>query len=417
MMMTHTVKPTGYTSDAIVIGGGPVGSYAALNLAKLGVKVTVFEEHPEIGLPSHCAGHLSIRSLRRMGLYPLPNGIVENTFSVANFYSPAGTKLSIHLSQPVTASINRAQFDKYLAEQAENAGASFALNTRVQSLIMADNFVKGVNIQRNGVRDEKAGSKITVDAEGISSRLLRQAGLEALKAEGLVYAVEANVENVQDIELDTVEVYLGKAYASGLYGWLIPKRDGSAKVGLGTNKGNPRECLHRLMFKHPAASKRLSKAKITQISYHAISLGGPIKKTYTNGFLAVGDCASQVKPTTGGGVIFGLACAKKASQTAIEALQQGNVSSGALQVYQKRCSDLLSFDFKVMLRLRRFLNSLSDEKVDEMLRVCGKLGVDKALRNEDEIDFQGKMIIKALGKPAMMAAIAYFALLYLSANP
>ncbi len=417
MMMTHTVQPTGNTPDAIIIGGGPVGSYAALNLAKLGVKVTVFEEHPEIGLPSHCAGHLSIRSLSTMGLYPLPKGIVENTFCTANFYSPAGTKFSLHLSRPVTAALNRARFDQYLAGQAEAAGARFVLNARVQSLIIADGFVKGVNIQRNGGKEEKAYSKITLDAEGISSRLLRQAGLTALKPEGLVYAVEAEVENVQDVERDAVEVYLGKNYAPGFYGWLIPRLDGTAKVGLATNKGNPREFLHQLMSKHPVASKQLGKAKITQIGYHAISLGGPIDRAYANGFLAVGDCASQVKPTTGGGVIFGLTCAKIAAETASEAIKQGDVSSDFLQVYQKRCSDLLSFDFNVMLRLRRFLDSLSDEKVDEMLRICGKLGVDKALSDVDEIDFQGKLMLKVLGKPSMLAAMAYFAMLYLSANP
>jgi flavin-dependent dehydrogenase len=171
------------------------------------------------------------------------------------------------------------------------------------------------------------------------------------------------------------------------------------------------------MTKHPVASKQLNKAKITQIGYHAISLGGPIRRNYGNGFLAVGDCASQVKPTTGGGVIFGLTCAKIAAQTAGEALKQGDVSSNALQVYQKRCSDLLSFDFSVMLRLRRFLDSLSDEKVDEMLRTCRKLGVDKALSDVDEIDFQGKLMLKVLGKPSMLAAMAYFAMLYLSAKP
>ena len=57
--------------DVAIIGGGPVGSYAALHLAKKGIPVTVYEEHPEIGLPSHCAGHISIRSLKTMGLYPL----------------------------------------------------------------------------------------------------------------------------------------------------------------------------------------------------------------------------------------------------------------------------------------------------------------------------------------------------------
>jgi len=88
-----------------------------------------------------------------------------------------------------------------------------------------------------------------------------------------------------------------------------------------------------------------------------------------------------------------------------------------LKVYQQRCDDLTRFDFCVMLRLRRFLNSLSDEKLDEMLRVCRKLGVDKALRDVDEIDFQGKMLLTVLRKPAMTAAFLYFGLIYLSTNP
>lgn len=416
-MISQTVQPTGSTQDAVIIGGGPVGSYAALNLAKLGVRVTVFEEHPEIGLPSHCAGHLSIRSLRNMGLYPLPNDIIENNFNTANFYSSTGTKFSLHLSRLVTTALNRARFDKYLADQAITAGARFILNTRVQSLITADGCIKGVSIKQDGKKEEKSFSKIILDAEGISSRLLRQGGLTTLKPKGLVYAVEAEVENVQDVESSAVEVYFGKAYAPGFYGWLIPKLDGTAKVGLATNEGNPHEFLRALMSKHPIASKQLSNAKITKIGYHAITLGGPIDRSYGNGFLACGDCASQVKPTTGGGVIFGLMCAKIAAQTSSEALRQGDVSSNFLQIYQKRCSDVLSFDFSVMLRLRRFLDSLSDEKMDEILRFCGRLGVDKALSDIDEIDFQGKLMLKLLGKPSMMVAMAYFVLLYLTANP
>ena len=131
----------------------------------------------------------------------------------------------------------------------------------------------------------------------------------------------------------------------------------------------------------------------------------------------MGDCASQVKPTTGGGVIFGLTCAREAADVAAQALKNGDTSANSLQAYQKRCDDLLNFDIKVMLRLRRFLDSLSDEKLDEMLRVCGKLGVDKALSDVDEIDYQGKMLMSVAGKPAMWAALAYFGLLYLSANP
>jgi flavin-dependent dehydrogenase len=46
-------------TDVAVVGGGPCGSFAALTAAKLGANVTVFEEHEEIGVPSHCAGHFS----------------------------------------------------------------------------------------------------------------------------------------------------------------------------------------------------------------------------------------------------------------------------------------------------------------------------------------------------------------------
>jgi digeranylgeranylglycerophospholipid reductase len=412
-MMAQTFQ----SADAVVVGGGPVGSYAALNLAKLGAKVTVFEEHSTIGVPSHCAGHISIKSLRSMGLYPLPKGIVENTFCAANFHSPLGSKFSIKLSCPVTLALNRARFDQFLANQAQNAGASLVLGSRVQSLLLLDGSVKGVNIRKADGSDEKVYSKIVLDSEGISSRLLRQAGLKVLKTSALVYAVEAEVDTVQDVELDAVEVYFGKSYAPGFYAWLIPRPDGSAKVGLATNHGDPREYLKRLMSKHPVASKQLIKAKITHVDYHAITLGGPISKSYADGFLAVGDCASQVKPTTGGGVIFGLTAAKVAAEVASQAIALNDVSSNVLQTYQKRCDELLKFDFRVMLRIRRFLDSLSDKRLDEMLRVCGKIGVDKALRDVDEIDFQGRMLLTAVKKPSILVALTYFGLLYLSANP
>jgi geranylgeranyl reductase family protein len=404
-------------SDAIVVGGGPVGSFAALNLARLGAKVTVFEEHAAVGSPSHCAGHLSIRGLRNLGLYPLSGKIVENTFSMANFYSPMGTKLSVRLARPVTCAVNRTFFDGHLAEKAEAAGVRYCLSSRVRSLLIDNGFVKGVNVEQKDTTEEKVSAKIVVDAEGISSRILRQTGLSTLNRGRLVYAVETEVENVKNVELDAVEVFLGKNYAPGLYAWLIPRLDGTAKVGLATKTGNPKEFLQRLMLKHPVASKQLGTAKITRIAFHPISLGGPISKAYSNGFIAVGDAASQVKPTTGGGVIFGLTCAKIAAKVASEAIRRNDVSSNYLQLYQKRCGDMLGFDFNVMLRIRKFLDALSDERVDKALRFCATLGLDKTLLNIEEIDFQGHTLLKILNKPAICVALAYFLMLYLSANP
>jgi len=229
--------------------------------------------------------------------------------------------------------------------------------------------------------------------------------------------VEAEIENVKDVASDAIEVFLGKNYAPGFYGWLIPRLDGTAKIGLATRTGNPKEFLQRLMLKHPVASKQLCNARITRMAFHSISLGGPITRAYADGFLAVGDAASQVKPTTGGGVVFGLTCARIAAEVADEAIRRNDVSANFLQLYQKRCIDTLGFDFGVMLRVRRFLDSLSDEKIDYALRVCSKLGIGKALEDAEEIDFQGKMLLQLLKKPAVTPTLAYFLILYLSSNP
>lgn len=404
-----------FFSDAIVVGGGPCGSFAALNLAKLGVDVNVFEEHARIGVPCHCAGHLSIKGLKLLGLHPLPSEIVENVFYGAIFHSPKGRSFHVRFSSPVTCAVNRVLFDKYIAKMAEKAGAHYFLNSVVESVIIKNGFAKAV-IVRRGKAEEKFSAKVVVDAEGISPKILRQAGLVAFNRRMLVKAVEAEVENVQGLETDMVEVFLGRDYAPGFYAWLMPKGDGKAKVGLAARNGNPRELLQRLMLKHPTASKKLRSAKILQTSFHSITLGGPIPKTFSNGFLVVGDAASQVKPTTGGGVIFGMTCAKIAAEVAYEALRKNAFSSDFLCMYQSRCKKTLGSNVKFMLRIKKMLDALPDDKIDDAVDFCAKIGLDKALQNFEDIDFQGRSFLCVLWNPRMPIALSYFLLSYLFAN-
>jgi digeranylgeranylglycerophospholipid reductase len=402
-------------SDVIVIGGGPCGSFAAANLAKLGVSVTVFEEHAEIGVPSHCAGHLSIGGLKNLGFCPLPAEVVENTFCGAVFHSPADKQFSVRFASPLTCAVNRTLFDKHVAEMAESAGARYCLSSRVESLIVEQGIVRGVVVKENG-RNERYSAKIVIDAEGVTSKILKQVGLPALDSRMVVKGVQAEVENVEDVESDTVEVFLCNDYAPGFYAWLMPKHNGKAKVGLAAKAGNPKKMLQKLMTEHPAASRKLSKSRILKTAFHPITLGGPIPKPFSNGFLAVGDAASQVKPTTGGGVIFGMTCAKAAAEVAVESLRHNDLSSKFLDAYQRRCEDLLGFDVGVMLRIRRILNAMSDSKIDRGIGFCAKLGIENVLQKVEDIDSQGKSLLRALRNPRMLPALFYFAYLYLSAN-
>lgn len=400
----------------LVIGAGPAGSYTAYNLAKHNINTTVYEEHGEIGAPAHCAGHLSIKSLNQLGLLPLPKRIVENTFRGATFHSSKGREFSLRFLEPVTCTVNRELFDKHLAQEAMNVGTNYSLETRVKYLLTEDSTIKGITITREGKSTTEAAD-LVIDAEGITSRLLRQTNLHPPNPHMIISGVEAQIENARNIEPDTVEVFLGREYAPDFYAWLIPLGDGRAKIGLGAKRGNPKQLLNQLMTKHPSASKKLSKARIIKTAYHPITLGGPLQRTCANGFLTVGDAASQVKPTTGGGVVLGLTCAQIAAETIRNAVQNRDFSHAQLSEYEQRCRDQLRFDVNIMLRIRRLLNSLSDEKTDEIIRICSELRLDESLQNVSEIDFQGKTLLMAMRDPRSWPILLYFLFTYVSANP
>ena len=392
-------------TDIVVVGAGPAGSFAALTAAKMGAEVVVCEEHLEVGFPCHCPGHISIKGLDKLGLH-VPEKIIENRISGAVFYSPSGNEFRVKLSLPVTYVINRALFDKHLAQLAERAGAKLLLGTRVGELLFDNDSVSGVTLKGR----EHLNSKVVVDAEGCASTLLRQIGLRTFDRSLTVSAVNGELSHIDGLETDTVEVYLGQKYASGLYAWIIPKGDGSAKIGLATKTGNPREHLKLFLDKHPKARKKAKFNDVKNLSYHLIPLGGPINKTYHNGFLAVGDAASHVKPTTGGGVIMSLTCAKIAGETAYQAKEQGDFSENFLTCYQQRWQKAIAFDMAVMRKLRLMLNQLSDSQIDRIVSLCSELRLDEALQGFKDLDFQGRALLPILRSPSALTVAFYFLL-------
>jgi len=401
-------------ADIVVVGGGPCGSFSALTAAKLGAEVVVCEEHKEIGVPTHCSGHVSLRGLERLELR-LPQEIIENEIKGAVFYSPLGEEFGVRCAFPVILVVNREALDKHLSDLAMRAGVQYLLESRAESFFLDSGFIAGVTVRRRGSKETLRG-RVVIDAEGCSSILLKRVGLQTLDRSMVVNAVHAEVDWVGNVSLDTVEVYLGRKFAPGFFAWIIPRKDSSAKVGLATKKGDARAYLRQFMRDHPIASKKLNKSKITRLSLHPIPLGGPIPKTYSNGLLIVGDAASQVKPTTGGGIIFGLLCSKMAGEVAYQAVKNHNYSENFLSRYQSRWKKAVGFDMMVMRQTRKLLNHLTDEKTDKIIRLCAKLGVDKGLEEVKDLDFQGKLLIRLIQHPATSIAALYFFLTSLTSS-
>lgn len=393
--------------DVIVVGAGPAGAFSAYHAAKLGAEVEVHEEHTESGISPHCTGHVSLAGLKQLDL-KLPRNLVENEIRSAIFHSPSNQHFAVKFSSPVTCVINRERFDEYLREKALEAGVRIVYNSHVRSLTAKKDSIIGVAAEtRKGV--EESRSKVVINAEGVSSILLKRAGLPSPNSRLTVKGIEADVDRIMDIELDSVEVFLTREFAPGLFAWIVPRSDGSAKIGLGTEKGNPVDCLRRFIHKNPIARLRLKGSHLTRIVCHPISLGGPISKTFHNGLLIVGDAASHVKPTTGGGIVMGLMGAKIAGEVAALSINK----KLELSTYERLWKKKFGLDMTIMKQLRLLLNRLSDKKLDHLIDISNRIGLNESLRKMINIDFQGKSLIRAATDPRVLAKGVYLSVVTL----
>ena len=386
--------------DVAVVGCGVSGASSALAAAKDGVSVAIFEEHPKIGYPSHCSGHIGIESFKQYGL-SIPSSLIENEIKGAILNAPSGDRVVLHRSAPVTWVINRAKFDQYLASLAIKNGAILNLNSRVDGIGRSDHTMK------LRMRDGDVSCRMVIDAGGCGAPISRLMNTFRQDVRKFVNSAQVYVENIADIDPDFVELYFGQHFAPGFFGWIIPRRDGSAKVGLAAAaRSNIRGCLERFLKKHPVVSLKLKNARyVTAPNFHPIPINGAIGRTYSDGILTVGDAASQVKPTTGGGIIFGLACGKLAGQTAARAIQSGDTSSSFLKGYEDSWRRLLDFDLKAMSLLRRLIYGMPDRHLNRIFGMVKEFRTDEVLSRASDIDFQGRILLSLARDPRLLITL------------
>jgi digeranylgeranylglycerophospholipid reductase len=392
------------TIDIAIVGCGVSGATAALAATQSGAKVSIFEEHTRVGEPSHCSGHVGIMAFKRFSPQ-IPEKIIENRIKGAVLHSPSGEQLTLYRSQPVTWVLNRTELDRHLASLATDNGAELHLNSCVDGFKRS--FGGGFELKIGGRAQAELSCRMLIDAGGCGAPISKYASLSALGSRVLVNSAQINVEDLSNVNEDLVEVYFGQHYAPGFFGWIIPRRDGSAKVGIAAGaRANVRQCFERFVKKHPIVSSKLRHAKfLTKPMYHPIPVGGAKQRTYSDGILAVGDAASQVKPTTGGGIVFSLVCGKIAGKTAAKAVQLGDTSSTYLRGYERSWRKLLGFDLTVMTWLRKLLYRLPDSRLDRIFGAFAELNVDDVLNRTSDIDFQGRTLLSLDRDPRLLVTL------------
>src|SRR5882762_11811871 len=102
--------------DALIVGAGPAGSFAAERLAGAGTSVALFDGRPD-GEAKACGGGVTAKALKA---WPHLLDAVGRTIDELDMYSPSGKHLHLKLDEPF-AVYSRIAFDTFLRERARDA--------------------------------------------------------------------------------------------------------------------------------------------------------------------------------------------------------------------------------------------------------------------------------------------------------
>ena len=117
--------------DIAIVGGGPVGSRLAYQLTGYGYRVAVFEAKEADNHGACCTGIVS-QECRRT--FAIPDDIVLRQPRQARLFSPSGKELLIGRETPQATVLDRAAFDRYLAQLAQESGADYHYASTVTGL-------------------------------------------------------------------------------------------------------------------------------------------------------------------------------------------------------------------------------------------------------------------------------------------
>jgi geranylgeranyl reductase family protein len=362
--------------DVAVVGSGPVGSTLARYMVEEGFKVVILEKKRNVGVPLQCAGLLGKR-IKKVNILP-PEFIMNEVYG-AYLYSPSETILKVSKNRPEAYVIDRVAYDKFLSDRAVDAGAQLMINHRVENV----NIHSGEVLVRNG---EKISAQVVVGADGYNSLVSRLFNPASENYEAVQYLM-----SVQDVETDYVHLKTESQIAPGFL-WIIPISESLVRVGMFSTLSYKEASAHLEGYikKNPL----LKNSSYLQKYHGCIPIYNPKKQIVKNRTLLLGDAASQVKPTTGGGLTLGFLCAKLASEVMIKALDEEDM--GILQEYQVLYGKKFGRELKTQRMVHKTFKSLSDDDLDFMFSKLKEVDAEDLISEYGDMDTQSPLVKEML---------------------
>ena len=370
--------------DAIIVGAGVAGSSAAYRLAKAGLQVVLIERGPFPGSKNLSGGVLYGRVLHDL----IPNfwesapveRVITNqvvSFLTADSSINLDFKTEAFNQPPYNGfTVLRARFDRWLAEQAEAAGAMLVPGIKVDGVVKRDGKVVGISAD-----GEEMFAKVVIAADGANSFIAQQAGLRDKIPAG---QAAVGVKEVIGLPREVIEERFhlngneGAAYNIVGYatrgvpggGFLYTNRE-SLSVGLVIHvealverQLKPAEIFEDFLA-HPMIAPLIKGGKLLEYGAHLVPEGGlkMMPPLAANGLLLVGDAAGF--GANNGFVVRGMdlaiGSAVAAAETIIEAQAADDFSAARLLSYPSRLEK--SFVMQDMHTYARAVDFMKNERL------------------------------------------------------
>jgi len=381
--------------DVLVVGAGPAGLHAARRLAMEGVSVLVLEEHPVIGEPVDCSGVIGTDCFAELGL---PQDPILGHVSMLRLISPGGIPLAYRNGGPLAYVTERGRFDQVLAAIAQAHGVRIETGIKVTALKVGPNCVEATGRRRAAGGNGEDRSAETYQARAAVIAVGPQYNVQQFFGMGrpcqLLRTAQAEVAGNGFRE---ATVFFGPK--GGEFAWVLPFARGNQdflRVGAAGGETPGRELkafLQGHLFGHLEESS-------VPVRHWVIPLS-PLRRTYADRLVAVGDAAGQVKPTSGGGIYYGMLCAEGAAQVLAEGLRRDDLGAGFLSRYEQAWRGRIGAEIRAGRLFRRVFERMNGEEIDMVFRVLASDGVLEEVADEVRFDWHRGIIMAMLRHPRL----------------
>ncbi|MGM0591699.1 MAG: geranylgeranyl reductase family protein [Halobacteriota archaeon] len=328
--------------DVIVVGGGTAGAFAAATAVTEGLDAVILERKSE-----EEAGHIACGdAIKGKSTFPdvidldylKSESFTNQNIRRAVFENPKGETLDIPFGEP-GAVLDRKRYGEVILEEAERVGADIHYDTVVQDVQQESGRVTGVVAKRKG-KPVTYEAELTVDAAGALSVLQDKTDFSDSTFDTNVSysqfcsAYREIVEVREEVEWSDAIVF--KPTEELGYLWYFPRSGTEINAGLGFQMNKDPMKLVDVLKRDLRNRAEFAGAKVKDKLGAALPTRRPYDSAVAPGFIAVGDAAGHVNPTTGGGIPGAAKSAHWAVEVAADAISDGDVSEASLWEYNHR---------------------------------------------------------------------------------